>query len=63
MSDISKIKIGDCTEDDSREIPEYILSMSAEERQKEMDRLYDEMKTNPIKKEKPNIGIKTILDT
>ena len=49
-------------EDDSHVIPEWILSMSEEEREAEMERLFVEMKAHPQIKDKVNIGIKTILD-
>ena len=62
MIDASKIKIGDCTEDDSREIPEYIMNMTHEEREEAIERLYNEMKANPQKRPKVDLGFKTVLD-
>ena len=49
----------DIHEDDRYNMPEWILKMTSEERKAEINRLYNEMKTNQtIKKTKTIPGIK-----
>ncbi|WP_026496485.1 hypothetical protein [Butyrivibrio sp. WCD3002] len=62
MADIKDFPIGSVTEDDSREIPEWIKNMSLEELKAEEERLFAEMKANPQKREKIKLPFKTILD-